>query len=430
MDIKEAEEYLNGIPRFSKKTTMENERKILELLGHPEAGQRFVHVAGTNGKGSVCAFMSRILMETGHHVGTFTSPHLVDLTERFLIDGKQVEQETFLKAFHRVLALCKEHREEIVHPSYFEFLFLVGLLLFREAGTDVTVLEVGLGGRLDATNVIEEPKVCVIASISLDHTEILGDTIPKIAAEKAGIIKPGCPVVYDASQEEAARVIRETAARLGAPAYPVEPRDFEITARDQEGIGFRLEKGPLAGSEFRLPFVADYQAMNASLALTAAELLRERLSEEGSWRERYHEALLHTSWPGRMEPVLPGIYMDGAHNDDGIRAFLETAGQIPCHGKKYLLFSAVADKDYRTMIREICREGDFDGFILTEIDSYRALPLEKIREAFLEETEKPVRSFDGIREALAFAREKKGQEDLVVIAGSLYLAGSVKALLG
>ncbi len=429
MDIKEAEEYLNGIPRFSKKTTMENERKILELLGNPQQGQRFVHVAGTNGKGSVCAFLSRILLETGHHVGTFTSPHLVKITERFLIDGKQVSDQVFLDAFHRVLALCRTH-EEIVHPSYFEFLFLIGMLIFKEAGVDVTVLEVGLGGRLDATNVIEEPKVCVIASISLDHTEILGDTIPQIAGEKAGIIKPGCPVVYDGTDPEAAAVIERTAKERGARSVPVRPEDFEITGRDQAGISFRLKEGALAGRKLRLPFVADYQAMNASLALKAAGILRERLHEETDWESHFSSALLHTSWPGRMEPVLPGVYMDGAHNDDGIRAFLETARRIPCEGKKYLLFSAVSDKDYRTMVREICREGDFAGFVLTQIDSYRALPLEKLREAFDGETDKPVYTFDEVREALSFVREKKGAEDLVFIAGSLYLAGSVKALLG
>ena len=134
MNIKEAEEYLNGIPRFSRKTTMENERKILKLLGDPQQGQKFVHVAGTNGKGSVCAFMSSILKEQGLHVGTFVSPHLVDITERFLIDGEQVEEAVFLDAFHRIYDLCMEHRDEIVHPSYFEFLFLIGMLISGKKG--------------------------------------------------------------------------------------------------------------------------------------------------------------------------------------------------------------------------------------------------------------------------------------------------------
>ena len=375
MNIKEAEEYLNGIPRFSRKTTMENERKILKLLGDPQQGQKFVHVAGTNGKGSVCAFMSSILKEQGLHVGTFVSPHLVDITERFLIDGEQVEEAVFLDAFHRIYDLCMEHRDEIVHPSYFEFLFLIGMLIFREKGVDVTVLEVGLGGRLDATNVIEKPAVCVIASISLDHTEILGDTIAAIAGEKAGIIKEGCPVVYDDSVPEASAVIRKTAAGLKAEAVPVSPGDFEIMSRDQSGICFRIRKKPFGGEEFRVSFVADYQAMNASLAAEAAWILT-------GTAEGVKEGLLHASWPGRMEPVLPGVYMDGAHNDDGIRVFLETVEKIPCRGRKYLLFSAVVEKDYETMIDEICRGADFAGFILTELDSYRALPLANILAAF------------------------------------------------
>ncbi|HIZ44675.1 MAG TPA: bifunctional folylpolyglutamate synthase/dihydrofolate synthase [Firmicutes bacterium] len=422
MNIKEAEEYLNGIPRFSRKTTMENERKILKLLGDPQQGQKFVHVAGTNGKGSVCAFMSSILKEQGLHVGTFVSPHLVDITERFLIDGEQVEEAVFLDAFHRIYDLCMEHRDEIVHPSYFEFLFLIGMLIFREKGVDVTVLEVGLGGRLDATNVIEKPAVCVIASISLDHTEILGDTIAAIAGEKAGIIKEGCPVVYDDSVPEASAVIRKTAAGLKAEAVPVSPGDFEIMSRDQSGICFRIRKKPFGGEEFRVSFVADYQAMNASLAAEAAWILT-------GTAEGVKEGLLHASWPGRMEPVLPGVYMDGAHNDDGIRVFLETVEKIPCRGRKYLLFSAVVEKDYETMIDEICRGADFAGFILTELDSYRALPLANILAAFQKKTDRPIWSFGHIRDAFSFALEKKQDGDLVFIAGSLYLAGSIKALL-
>ncbi len=423
MNIKEAEDYLNDIPRFSKKTTMENERRILELLGHPERGQKFIHVAGTNGKGSVCAFISSILRENKYRVGTFTSPHLVDITERFLIDGEQVGEELFLDAFHRLYDLCEERKDEIVHPSYFEYLFLIGMLIFREMKVDITVLEVGLGGRLDATNVIDSPLVCVIASIGLDHTEILGDTISQIAWEKAGIIKEGRPVVYDDSREEASHVIRKAAAEKHAPAWPVNPSDFEITKRDKAGIEFRMTEGALAGKEFRVPFVADYQAMNASLALTAVHIL------EGKKPDRLEEALLHTSWPGRMEPVLPGVYMDGAHNDDGIRVFIETVTKIPCAGKKYLLFSAVADKDYETMIDEICRGADFDGFILTELNSYRALPLKNILETFQKKTDRQVWSFGNIQEAFGFAMGKKSEEDLVFIAGSLYLAGSIKELL-
>lgn len=433
MNIQEAEEYLNGIPRFSKKTTKENEMKILEMLGNPEAKQAFVHVAGTNGKGSVCAFTSRILRDKGYHVGTFISPHLVDITERFLIDGEQASEEAFLKAFHRVYDLCIEHPDEIVHPSYFEMLFLIGMLIFEEAGVDMTVLEVGLGGRLDATNVIKAPKACVIASISLDHTEILGETIPLIAAEKAGIIKAGCPVIYDDSNAKASAVIGKTAKELGAPAYPVSLTDFEITNRDQSGLDFILNRAPFDGEAFRVPFVADYQAMNASLALTTAAVIMGLMDKEKEEKEavvkELKASLLRTSWPGRMEPVLPGIYMDGAHNDDGIRAFVETVNTIPCKGKKYLLFSAVIEKDYETMIREICDGAGFDGFVLTELDSYRALPLKAIKETFEKITDKPIWSFDDIREAFAFLRSTKTEEDIAFIAGSLYLAGSIKAVL-
>ena len=415
----EAEDYLNNIPKFSKKTTPENTKAVLAALGHPEAGQHFIHVAGTNGKGSVCAFSARALQDNGYKVGMFTSPHLVRLNERFKINGQDIDDETMLKAFHQVYELFQGGHPELVHASYFEFIFLMGMLIFAWEKVDYTVLEVGLGGRLDATNVIEKPDVCVIASISLDHTEFLGDTTAKIASEKAGIIKPGVPVVYDANDADAAAVIAAKAAELGSPAYPVSRGDLEITCADNNGVAFKFKDSSFDTEEYRVSFVATYQAMNAALALTAMRVAFPGL-------KNLKESVGHTQWSGRMEQVLPGVYLDGGHNADGIAKFLETAHRLTCPGKKYLLFSVVVEKDYDKMIAELCEKSDFAGIVLAQMESYRALNVKEMHETFLRHANVPVTACENVKAGLEKALALKGADDILFIAGSLYLVGEIK----
>lgn len=413
---------MNNIPKFSKKTTPENTKAILAALGHPEAGQRFIHVAGTNGKGSVCAFTAQALQDNGYKVALFTSPHLVRINERFKINGQDVDDETFLKSFHQVYELFQGGHPELVHASYFEFIFLMGMLIFSWAGVDYTVLEVGLGGRLDATNVIEHPQVCVIASISLDHTELLGDTVEQIAVEKAGIIKRGVPVVYDANDEKAAAVIAARAKEMDAPAYPVSLKDIEITRADNDGVAFRFKNGELDDGEYSVPFVASYQAMNASLALTALHAAFPGLTN-------LHASISHTRWSGRMEQILPGVYLDGGHNADGINKFLETAERLTCPGKKYLLFSVVVEKDYDRMIAELCEKSDFDGIVLVQMKTYRALDLQELYRTFKRHTTVPVIAAGAAADGLKKALEMKTDKDILFIAGSLYLVGEIKEAL-
>ena len=201
--------YIEEIPKFTTKNKLEHTRKCLDMLGSPDKNRKIIHVAGTNGKGSVCAFLSTMLEEGGYRCGLFTSPHLMKINERFQINEQMVSDEKFLEAFLKVKELSDRLVEQgDYHPTYFEFLFLMGMLIFEDEDVDIVVLETGLGGRLDATNSILNPLACVITSISLDHVEYLGDTIDKIAGEKAGIIKKGVPVIFDANNETAAAVIR------------------------------------------------------------------------------------------------------------------------------------------------------------------------------------------------------------------------------
>ncbi len=242
MNYTEAVEYIYNIPKFTTKNKPEHTVEFLNRLGHPERSMKIIHVAGTNGKGSVCAFLSTMLTEAGKRTALFTSPHLVKINERFQINNEMVSDEEFLSAFLKVLDVVKGMQADgLPHPTYFELLFGVAMVLFEELKAEYVVLETGLGGRLDATNTVEHPLATVITSISLDHTEILGDTIEKIAFEKAGIIKPGVPVIYDGSSPEAEKVILARAKELGSPAYPVYPSMCEVFLKSDKSIDFLPE---------------------------------------------------------------------------------------------------------------------------------------------------------------------------------------------
>ena len=220
MNYTEAVDYIEEVPKFTKKNGPENTLELLRRIGHPERNMKIIHVAGTNGKGSVCAFLASVLSGAGRRTGLFTSPHLVDITERFQIDQEPVSHERFTEAFVRVKKEVDGMiRDGFAHPAYFELLFAAGLLIFDAAGVEYLVLETGLGGRLDATNLVEHPIACVLTTISLDHMEYLGDTVAKIAAEKAGIIKEGIPVIYDGRNPESESGILDACARMNAKAY-------------------------------------------------------------------------------------------------------------------------------------------------------------------------------------------------------------------
>ena len=233
----EAEAYLNRLPMWAnKKNSLKDIRIFLDQMGGPDRKIPAIHVAGTNGKGSVCAFMTSVLKKAGLRTGTFISPHLVEIRERFLINGEPAEKNAFEEAFETVKKQAEHMVEEgFCHPTFFEFLFYMAMVIFAKEKVDVMVIETGLGGRLDATNVLEKPAVCVITSISKDHMQYLGTTIPEIAGEKAGIIKAGVPVVFDDSDAEAGAVIRNRAKKMNAQCFPVSDLLYEAVNGAKEG---------------------------------------------------------------------------------------------------------------------------------------------------------------------------------------------------
>lgn len=426
MNYTEAVDYIETIPKFTVKHPPEHTRELLSRLGNPQEGIKIIHVAGTNGKGSVCAYLNAMLLAGGKKTGLFISPHLVRINERFQINGEDVSDEQFLDAFLKVEKAAKEYEAEGEgHPSYFETLFLMGMLIFKEAGVEYLVMETGLGGRLDATNVVEKPLACIITSISRDHTEYLGDTLEAIAGEKAGIIKAGVPVIYDASQPGPASVIAAKAKEMGSPAWPMEPSFYEMKTQSREGITFTFAYLGGEKAELAIPYVAKYQMMNASLAFYTMHILQD---VHDIPKNVLAEGLSKIKWPCRMEMAAPGVIIDGAHNEDGIAQFVSTAGYFAKENEITILFTAVADKHYHEMIGEICEGIHPSHVVATQIDGSRVVPAEVLAEDFRKAGCTDVCAESEIGAAYEKALEKKGSGMLFCV-GSLYLAGELKAYL-
>lgn len=426
MNYTEAVDYIETIPKFTVKHPPEHTRELLSRLGNPQKGIKIIHVAGTNGKGSVCAYLNAMLLAGGKKTGLFTSPHLVRINERFQINGEDVSDEQFLNAFLKVEKAAKEYEAEGEgHPSYFETLFLMGMLIFKEAGVEYLVMETGLGGRLDATNVVEKPLACIITSISRDHTEYLGDTLEAIAGEKAGIIKAGVPVIYDASQPGPASVIAAKAKEMGSPAWPMEPSFYEMKTQSREGITFTFAYPGGEKAELAIPYVAKYQMMNASLAFYTMHILQD---VHDIPKNVLAEGLSKIKWPCRMEMAAPGVIIDGAHNEDGVAQFVSTAGYFAKENEITILFTAVADKHYHEMIGEICEGIHPSHVVATQIDGSRVVPAEVLAEDFRKAGCTDVCAEPEIGAAYEKALGKKGSGMLFCV-GSLYLAGELKAYL-
>lgn len=426
MNYTEAVDYIETIPKFTVKHPPEHTRELLSHLGNPQEGIKIIHVAGTNGKGSVCAYLNAMLLAGGKKTGLFTSPHLVRINERFQINGEDVSDEQFLNAFLKVEKAAKEYEAEGEgHPSYFETLFLMGMLIFKEAGVEYLVMETGLGGRLDATNVVEKPLACIITSISRDHTEYLGDTLEAIAGEKAGIIKADVPVIYDASQPGPASVIAAKAKEMGSPAWPMEPSFYEMKTQSREGITFTFAYPGGEKAELAIPYVAKYQMMNASLAFYTMHILQD---VHDIPKNVLAEGLSKIKWPCRMEMAAPGVIIDGAHNEDGIAQFVSTAGYFAKENEITILFTAVADKHYHEMIGEICEGIHPSHVVATQIDGSRVVPAEVLAEDFRKAGCTDVCAEPEIGAAYEKALGKKGSGMLFCV-GSLYLAGELKAYL-
>ncbi len=429
--FEEAERYINDTPRFTTKNTMEDTRAFLHRLGDPDRKMRIIHVAGTNGKGSVCAYLRSILEAAGYRVALFTSPHLVEIRERFVVNGEMISREAFLKAFHHIYDMLdweglESGRQGEYHPSYFEYLFFIAMIWFAEEQPDFCILETGVGGRLDATNSVSQKELCVITHISLDHVKYLGDTVEKIAREKAGIMRKGVPVVYWETCSETTTVFRQCAKEIGISAYSVSENDYYFSKFKRKTIDFCVHTKYYRDVSLMLNTIAAYQMENCALAVRALEVLDEgkHITEE-----QIKAGVRDCFWAGRMEEVLTEVYVDGAHNEDGIRAFLETVKADGRRGARLLLFGALEGKDAGHMAEKLVESGFFDRIALARIGDERALSEEKLGELFERFPGCAFVRYDNVEDAFYALLQEKEPEGRVYVTGSLYLVGEIKELL-
>lgn len=425
----EAVDYVFSVPRFTKKNSMADTKAFLDKLGNPDRKLKIIHVAGTNGKGSVCAYMRSILETAGKTVAVFTSPHLVDVRERFVINGKLISKEAFLQAFLQIYDLLEWEELEAgegYHPTFFEYMFFIAMLVFREAAPDYCILETGLGGRLDATNAVAKKELAVITRISLEHTEYLGDTLEEIAGEKAGIMAQDTPVVCWDTCEAVTAVFQKKADKMSADCHLVSNRDYVFLRNHNKTIDFLYVSRYDISVTIQLNTIAKYQLENCVLALKAMEILDKDGTIGIEQMKRGVEACF---WAGRMEEVLPEVYVDGAHNADGVRAFLETVRTDGYDGKRRLLFSVVSDKDYASMLAQIAEADLFQSITLARLENYRGASLEEMLDELKEFTSVEVAGFECVKDALGAVLAQKQEEERVYIVGSLYLVGEIKEYL-
>lgn len=423
MTYNDAVNYILEIPKFTKKNDALHTRNFLEYLDNPQDHMKVIHVAGTNGKGSVCVYLDGMLRSEGKRTGLFVSPHLVKINERIVINGKEITDDRFLDVFMRVLrAVSAMKQDGMAHPTFFEFLFGMALCAFDEENVEYAVLETGLGGRLDATNAIERPLACVITSIGLDHMQYLGNTLSEIAGEKAGIIKPGVPVFFTESGRESDKVIEKTAEENNSYCKKIGKDAYEILGIEDKHIAFSCSSAYYGNTTWKLNNTAVYQPGNA---MTALEVMRFLFSENGN-QQLWRIALNEIKWQGRMEEILPDVYIDGAHNISAVKAFKES---IPDDGKEnIILFSAVKDKDYRKMAEYLCKNTDACLFVVTHIEDDRGTDAKMLGDIFRNYTDRPVVVKENVKDALEYVISNQ-QNRRIYCLGSLYLTGMIKGLI-
>mgnify|MGYP001056874016 CR=1 FL=1 len=410
--------YALGNEARSARLGLDRMTVLLEALGNPHRVGRFIHVAGTNGKGSVCAMIESGLRAAGLRTGLYTSPHLVEPTERIRIGGRPVSTEQFVCAFeqvHRAAELALRDGKLEHHPTYFETITAMAFVLFREQAVKSAVLEVGLGGRLDATNVVL-PQLCVITPIDFDHESYLGKSLEAIAREKAGILKPGVPAVFAAQRPEVEGILSAAAAATGIePRWTARWRAEEVMLYP-EGSRF-VAAGPRQ-VRIECPLAGEHQVANALTALTALDCL-------GVPDAAIRDGIRQARWPGRLERVAaaPEIILDGAHNPAGARALAAYIERFYSGRKVWLIYAAMRDKAVAEMSAILFPLAE--EVIVTAPDQARAVRPELIREMV---THPRLRTAPRVADALVTAREA-GPEVAVFVTGSLFLVGEARALL-
>lgn len=428
MNYKEALEYIHGTRKFGSKLGLENIRILLDLLGNPHKDLKIIHIAGTNGKGSTSSYISTILTEAGYKVGLFTSPYLERFTERIRVNGKEIEDERLAQVTTKV----KEKVEEMIkkgynHPTEFEIVTAIAFVYYKEEKVDFVVLEVGLGGRYDSTNIIETPLASVLTPISLDHKDILGDTIEKIAWEKAGIIKENGLVVSHPQVEEAQKVIEDVVKDKNSKLIVAPIEDIKVIECTELGSKFNFKFNEKTFENLEINLIGEHQINNACVALTVVLTLLENEYidiDEDSIRR----GLLKTRWKGRLEILRrnPTFIIDGAHNLAGANSLKKSIKELFKYNKLILGIGILGDKEVNSILNELVPLAD--EIIITEANNPRKLEAEKLAD-IIKSFNKEYFIEKDIKKAVIKALDKAEEDDLILFSGSLYLIGDVRKII-
>ena len=419
MNINEALQYIHAVCWKGSIPGLSRIDALLEKMGRPEQQLKFIHVAGTNGKGSTCAMLSSILRQAGYKTGLYTSPYVISFNERIQINGENISDEDLCRITEAVKPLADSMEDK---PTEFELVTAIGFAYFAREHCDVVVCEVGLGGEFDATNVILPPEAAVICNIGLDHTEVLGDTLEKIAAAKAGIIKPGCDVVCYREQPSVEKVF---AARCEAVGATLHRADFDAI----RPVSHALDGQVFSWNRFdalQLPLLGEHQLKNAAVVLTTVDTLRAR-----GWNisdENIRTGLAAVIWPGRFELVRrePLFIIDGGHNPQCIEALTKNIREYLSDRPLTVLTGVLADKDYACMYGSVAPYTH--EFITITPPNPRALSGTQLAE-YLQQFGKPVTACPTIAEGVETAVSHAGKDGVVLCYGSLYMIGDIKAAI-
>ena len=414
---KECIEYIHSLGKFGKKSGLDNITRICRKLGNPQDGIRTIHIAGTNGKGSVSCMVSAML-KTRYKVGLFTSPYIEVFNERIQINGENISSENLIRYTNRVKEACEAIPD--CNPIEFEFITAMGFLLFAEEKCDVVVLEVGLGGRLDSTNIVKNPLCCAICAIGMDHVSILGDTIEKIAAEKAGIIKEGAIVaLYHDMDARALPVIKQVCKEKNARIVSDVSLRAENVRRSLAGSEFTYK-----GKSYELSMVGEYQTVNVLTALDIIQSIADVLPLEDA---DIRTGLKDATWKCRFEVLRNSdglIVMDGAHNSHGVKAFIHEVDHLLKDYPKTFVFGMLNDKDFEDTIEIICSADA--RIIITDVPSYRQTDSRAVADCAKSFRPDSVYISD-CRQAIDYAMESNPHGGTVCVFGSLYLVGDVRS---
>lgn len=428
MNYNEALKYIHESHKFGIRLGLDNIKKLLELLDNPQDKLKIIHVAGTNGKGSTCSFISTILKESGYKVGLYTSPFLETFTERIRVNGENIPKDEV----GNIVSLIKEKIEIMVNEGYscpteFEIVTAMAFYYFNNENVDFVALEVGLGGRYDATNVIEKPIVSVITSISLDHIGVLGDTLSKIAFEKGGIIKENCSTIVYPQKEEAGQVIKNICKENKSKYIECNFNDINIK---ESNINLQrydciINKKEYEDLEIRL--IGEHQVNNSVLALNVIDYINDNLDLNIS-QESMRKGLIETEWPGRIEKIKenPMFIIDGAHNEEGAESLAKSIDRYFEDKNKVLIIGMLEDKDITSVLDILIPK--FNKVITTTPDNPRAIDANKLKEKInkynIEVICKPK-----IKDAVDYVFQTTKKDDVIISAGSLYMIGNIRTII-